>query len=735
MSYMEKCLLDALANALSRALGLDEKKVGEILAAGKVKLARTPDPSMGDFGIALHYVLKDIDRSSWQEIGERIAEAFLSIAGECRVRGASFINGYLNIRLDYSGLLAELIELHGTGELRRKLSEIGGGTKVVVEHTSANPVHPLHIGSGRNSALGDTFARLLGELGFDVNRRFYVNDLGRQVAVLLYGAMITEKGGLRPGDGVKVDHWYGVIYALTNLIAEVDRLSGELSRLRDEVLNRLLELSEEASALPPRSVIELSLILGRRGLKLDGRALLREAEEVIKVLKAASIPPRAQTLVKEVEELLGKYGEALGEYEDYYSAMSRLGRDYPDIYRCLRRGIGSYEEFEKSIAEIMERAEGGDPEIRGMLRRISFEVLKGFRDTLRSLNIDFEGFDYESSDDIVRIAQEIVESSLRTPYARVVDGAVEVSLSKAAEDISYVRELFYPDDAGRFIIRRSNGTTLYVTRDIAYTILKFRELGARRVYNVIAVEQARAQKQLRAMLYILGYREYAVNLVHFSYEMVHLKHMKMSGRRGVYYTLDELLRDMEGAIRDKHLRERGALLDEGTARQLAVNNSRALLISVEPNKVLAFDESTVSEFEHGITLTYGFARIQGVLRRAFSLEPLDRIEKLRSSLLELLSSMRERPLPELSREEKALLEDISFYEKVLIDAYRDMRPDKLLEYGVNLVQDFNKLYEKHSITGEKDPLRRNIRLALTTMAFLVLERLMDILGFEKPRRL
>lgn len=734
MSYMEKCLLNALAKALSGALGLDEKKVGEALAAGKMKLARTPDPSMGDFGIALHYVLKDIDRSSWQEIGERIASAFLSEAGECRVKGASFVNGYLNIRLDYSGLLAELLELHGAGELRRKLSEIGRGAKVIVEHTSANPVHPLHIGSGRNSVLGDTFARLLRELGFDVNRRFYVNDLGRQVAALLYGAIVAEKCGLRPGEGVKIDHWYGVIYALTNLIAEADRLSGELAKLRDEVLDKLSELSSEP--LPPRLVIKLSTVLGRRGLKLDGRALLEGIRGLMKEISGAGpLSPRAQALVKEVEGLLEKYGEALGEYEDYCSAMSRLGRDYPEIYRCLRRGIGSYEEFEKAISEIMEKAEGGDPEIRGMLRKISTEVLRGFRETLSSLNIDFDGFDYESSDEIVRIAQEIVEASLRTPYARIIDGAVEVSLSRAAEDISYVRELFYPDDPGRFIIRRSDGTTLYVTRDIAYTILKFRELGAERVYNVIAVEQARAQKQLRAMLYILGYKEYADNLIHFSYEMVHLKHMRMSGRRGIYYTLDELLRDMESAIREKHLEERGALLDESVARQLAINNSRALLISVEPNKVLVFDENTVREFELGITLTYGFARVQGVLRRAFSLEPLDNIEKLRGWLLELLGSIRNLQLPELSREEKALLEDISFYEKVLVDAYRGMRPDKLLEYGVNLVQDFNRLYEKYSITGEKDPVKRDIRIALTVLAFLVLERLMEILGFEKPRRL
>jgi len=112
-----------------------------------------------------------------------------------------------------------------------------------------------------------------------------------------------------------------------------------------------------------------------------------------------------------------------------------------------------------------------------------------------------------------------------------------------------------PDRAGRFIVRRSDGTTLYVTRDIAYTLYKFRELGARRVYNVIAIEQTREQKQLKAVLYLLGYEQEADNLHHFAYEMVHLKGMRMSGRRGVYYTIDEMLVDAKTKYFKEAIRE------------------------------------------------------------------------------------------------------------------------------------------------------------------------------------
>ncbi|ADV64923.1 arginine--tRNA ligase [Desulfurococcus mucosus] len=754
MTGLQECITRGLLKALRDVTGIDESLIEGYIRDGKIRVAPTPDPRMGDYGVALHAVLKNYPREKWGEIGESIAGKLVEYsAAECRVKRALFINGYVNVEVDYSSIFKSFMESLLTGKLLEDLRSIGTGRSVVVEHTSANPVHPLHIGSGRNSVIGDTYSRLLKYLGFNVSRLFYVNDLGRQVAVLAYGVRKLRSQGVTPRPGMKIDHWYGVVYALTNILIEEDKLAHELDGLSRE-LARLVEELEEASRrlIMDKGVTGLerfhsriASIRGMLSLKHDTVKLLRELYKEIKGLETAGGDAAAylSEYRGRLRELASKYRELYKEYTGYVKAKSALCREYWEVCRGLASGFNGYEAAEDEIADIMRRAEGGDPETRRLLREVSGEVLKGFLETLSKINVSFDGFDYESSDEVLELSRKVVDRVIESGYARVVDGAVEVDLNKAGEDHEYVKNLFHPDQPGRFIIRRSDGTTLYVTRDIAYTLMKFTRHRAEKVYNVIAVEQSRAQKQLKAVLYLLGYRREADNLVHFSYEMVHLKGMRMSGRRGIYYTVDELLMDMENSIIGKHLEETGGFKREATgdymelrsvAGILAVNNTRALLLSVEPGKVLSFDPGRIGVFEHGITVTYGLVRAQSILRRLWGVEPLDDASIVKTRGLDTLSSLKQEELG-FNVEEKQLLEALVGYPMVLREAYEYMRPDRLLEYASGLSLAFNRMYEKHRVINEPDPVRKNIRVLLTIAVLLVLSDLADIMGFHKPRRL
>ena len=81
---------------------------------------------------------------------------------------------------------------------------------------------------------------------------------------------------------------------------------------------------------------------------------------------------------------------------------------------------------------------------------------------------------------------------------------------------------------------RADGTTLYTTRDVAYTLWKFER--ADKVVNVIGMEQSLAQLQLKIALHALGYGKFADNFVHFAYNLITLPGYKMSSRRGRYIT-------------------------------------------------------------------------------------------------------------------------------------------------------------------------------------------------------
>ncbi|MEM1596313.1 MAG: arginine--tRNA ligase [Desulfurococcaceae archaeon] len=739
MSEIANCILDVLPEVLSKVLNVNKESVKLLIESGKLRITSTPDPKLGDYGISLHVLLKTIEKDKWEDIGSVLSEELYTVTRDkCWVEKVNFINGYVNFTVNYFNMLEKLVDSFIKGNLREELTSIGKGTKVIVEHTSANPIHPLHIGSGRNSVLGDTYARLLRKLGFDVETRFYVNDLGRQVAILAYGVKVLESKNISRPKDFKPDHWYGVIYALTHIIIELSRLreevKHELSKFLDLCANLCMNiLSEErAENIPREMMFAICEITWKRNLKIEALRYARFLYTKLKQMKNMGSNDVFGLLLKTLENLKNK----VKEYSEYVKAERRLALYYPDIYNALRSGIKDHKEAEVEISKLMSLAEKEDPNTVSLFRRISEDVLEGFKQTLQNINIYFDGFDFESSNEILNEAHNVVNELLKTNYVKIVEGgAVEVDLNAASKDHDYIKNLFHPDQAGRFIIRRSDGTTLYITRDIAYTLYKFRKLKAERVYNVIAIEQAREQKQLKAVLYMLGYSKEAENLHHFAYEMVHLKGMRMSGRRGIYYTLDEMLVDNKLLILQK-LMEKERTPDvtklANIAEKIAVANTRGVLLSVDPGKVLVFDPRKISEMEYGVIVEYAFVRAQGIIRNLWNLEFLDDQSEVLSEALELTKKIYKT---DLSIEEKKLVESLARFKNILIESYNEMKPNKILEYAVSLSLDFNKFYEKHPIISERDESKKSLRILITILTLIALSELMDIMGFPKLRKM
>ena len=112
--------------------------------------------------------------------------------------------GFINIWLDPEALQAELGRIVADGDAYGSC-DLGAGCKVLVEFVSANPTGPLHVGHGRHAAIGDCLARLLEATGHEVWREYYVNDAGRQLAVLGLSVWLRmvqrEDAGARFPDG------------------------------------------------------------------------------------------------------------------------------------------------------------------------------------------------------------------------------------------------------------------------------------------------------------------------------------------------------------------------------------------------------------------------------------------------------------------------------------------------------------------------------------------------------
>jgi arginyl-tRNA synthetase len=113
---------------------------------------------------------------------------------------------------------------------------------VIVEHTSANPVHPIHIGTARNPVLGDSLTRILRARGHDVRTHYYVDDVGRQTSVIAYGYQRLRE----PKPETKPDHFIGTIYAIASCIVEIQKLKKTIERAKkQEDPNELSKLNRE----------------------------------------------------------------------------------------------------------------------------------------------------------------------------------------------------------------------------------------------------------------------------------------------------------------------------------------------------------------------------------------------------------------------------------------------------------------------------------------------------------
>ena len=169
------------ATAASTELGLDGAEVPE------PELTRPKVKEHGDWATNVALVLASRAGTSPRKVAEAIA-ARLDAVGVIRrveVAGPGFINLFLDNRWLHD-VLREILERGaGYGRGERK------GRRVQVEYVSANPTGPLHVGTARNAAIGDSLANVLDAAGYVVEREYYYNDAGRQME--LFGRSVEAR--------------------------------------------------------------------------------------------------------------------------------------------------------------------------------------------------------------------------------------------------------------------------------------------------------------------------------------------------------------------------------------------------------------------------------------------------------------------------------------------------------------------------------------------------------------
>ncbi len=168
--------LDAVSAALAAlAPGAD---------AGGLSVATPPDPSLGDLSVPCFPLARTLRRAPAQIAAELAAGVELPAV----FRRVSADGAYLNFFIDPGDLIAGVVGAVRAAGASYGSNGTGIGRTALLEHTSINPNASPHVGRARNALIGDVLARLLRFEGYDLEVRYFVNDVGKQIALLVLAA-------------------------------------------------------------------------------------------------------------------------------------------------------------------------------------------------------------------------------------------------------------------------------------------------------------------------------------------------------------------------------------------------------------------------------------------------------------------------------------------------------------------------------------------------------------------
>jgi len=210
--------------------------------AGELELSPFPeivvekpkDEKMGDFSTNVAMALARSERKNPKVIAESVARYIKNgsnYLSQVEIAGPGFINLKMSNEFFLERLKNAVKQGDGFGQ-----TDVGQGTKVMIEFVSANPTGPLHVGHGRGAAVGDALGRILKKAGYDLSTEYYINDVGNQMNFLGRSTWLRYRELLGEAIEFPDDHYRGEY--IKNIANEIVEQKGDefLSKPEEECL-------------------------------------------------------------------------------------------------------------------------------------------------------------------------------------------------------------------------------------------------------------------------------------------------------------------------------------------------------------------------------------------------------------------------------------------------------------------------------------------------------------------
>ncbi|CAK8053784.1 arginine--tRNA ligase [Eupransor demetentiae] len=346
-----------------------------------------------------------------------------------------------------------------------------------------------------------------------------------------------------------------------------------------------------------------------------------------------------------------------------------------------------------------KKLEDGDPEAHELWSWFRKESLKEFTEIYDRLGIDFDSFNGEAfyNDKMDGVVDQLAQKGLLVKS----QGAEIVDLSSIDENLTPA------------MIKRSDGATLYMTRDLAAAIYRKETYDFVKSLYVVGGEQREHFVQLKAVLSLMG-EPWADDIEHISFGLITFNGKKMSTRKGDVVLLKDVLDDAHelalAQIKEKNpdLANKEEVAEEVGAGAVVFHdlmNDRTNNFDFNLEEVVRFEGDT------GPYVQYTNARAQSILRKAGKGVNLDDLNLDDAATWEIISNLNNFP-------------------EVVRRAWAKREPSVIAKYALNLARTFNKYYANSKILTEDDQL--NARLALVSAVSVVLTESLALLGVKAP---
>ena len=373
-------------------------------AGTPVSVERPKQAAHGDYASNVALALAKAARRNPRELAQAIVAAMppTPVVARMEIAGAGFINVTISAAARQSIVARVLVDGDAFGK-----SNAHAGERVMVEFVSANPTGPLHVGHGRNAALGDAIGSLLATQGYAVTREFYYNDAGQQIENLAVSVRARAKEllgehGAFPEDGYRGDY----IRELAQRY--LDEVGHDLSDVEAIRRYAVAELRREQDRDLMAFGVKFDHYYLESSLYADGR----------------------------VDATVARLVQSGRTYEQEGALWLRTTDFGDDKDRVMRKSDGGYTYFVPDVAYHVTKWERGFPKV-----------------------INVQGSDHHSTVTRVRAGLQALQMGIPQGYPdyvlykmiTVMRGGEEVKISKRAGSYVTIRELV--DEAGRDAVR------------------------------------------------------------------------------------------------------------------------------------------------------------------------------------------------------------------------------------------------------------------------------------------